>query len=62
MLAYALHKGHSVITTNFDKQIEREFASCFPKETLKVLVTDKEYQEAIDTNQINGVLGKFMVT
>ena len=58
MLAYALHKGHSVITTNFDKQIEREFASCFPKETLKVLVTDKEYQEAIDTNQINGVLGK----
>ena len=58
MLAYALHKGHTVITTNFDKQIEKAYAVCFPEEPLQILITDKDYQEAIDNNRTNGVLAK----
>jgi len=58
MLAYALHNGHTVITVNFDKQIEHAYASCFPRESLQILITDKDYQEAIDNNRTNGVLAK----
>ena len=56
MLAYALHEGHTVITTNFDKQIEEAYKRF--KKPLQVLVTDKDYQEAIDNNQSSGVLAK----
>jgi tetratricopeptide (TPR) repeat protein len=58
MLAYALHKGHSIITTNFDQQIERAFSSSFPGENLKILITDLDYQEALDKQHFNGVLAK----
>ena len=53
MLAYALKRGHTVITTNFDKHIEDAYGN-----SLGVLVTDKEYQESLDNNQIDGVLAK----
>lgn len=58
MLAYALYKGHTVITTNFDKHIEYAYATCFPGESLQILVTDKDYQESIDNNRTNSVLAK----
>jgi len=56
MLAYALHNDHTVITTNFDKQIEEAYKRF--KKPLQVLVTDKDYQEAIDNNRTSGVLAK----
>lgn len=56
MLAYVLHNGHTVITTNFDKQIEEAYKRF--KKPLQVLVTDKDYQEAIDNNRTSGVLAK----
>lgn len=58
MLAYALHSGCTVITPNFDRQIERAFAACFPCESLAVLVTDKDYQDALDHDRFDGVLVK----
>ncbi|MFX0201877.1 MAG: tetratricopeptide repeat protein [Candidatus Hodarchaeota archaeon] len=57
MLAYAMNKGHTVITTNFDQHIENAYKNNFGKSP-KLLITDKDYQEAIDNNQIDGVLAK----
>ncbi len=58
MIAYALKQGHTVITTNFDKKIEDAYTKCFNGEKPKVLIKDKEYQEAIDKELTNGVLAK----
>lgn len=58
MLAYALRKGHTVITTNFDKNIENAYMDFSTEESLQVLVTDKEYQESLDKGQPDGVLAK----
>lgn len=67
MLAYALYKGHVIITTNFDTQIEKAFKKINKKyedhfkkasKELKILVTDKDYQEAIENDHIDGILAK----
>lgn len=58
MLAYALIKGHTVITTNFDKHIENAYVDFSTEESLQVLVTDKKYQESLNNGQPDGVLAK----
>lgn len=58
MLAYALNDGHSVITTNFDQNIEKAFTTYFPNNSLKILISDKDFQNALDKDFKNGVLAK----
>ncbi len=58
MLASALHRGHIVVTTNFDRNIEKAYGRCFPEESLNVLVTDKDYKEANDRKLTGGILAK----
>lgn len=54
MLATAIEKGHTVITTNFDKKIE----AAFKGSNLKVLISDKDFQCAIDNSLYDGLLAK----
>jgi tetratricopeptide (TPR) repeat protein len=58
MLAHALYKGHIVITTNFDQQIEKAYKKIFSEEPPHILITDRDYQNAIDNNRLNGILAK----
>jgi tetratricopeptide (TPR) repeat protein len=54
MLACAVKKGHTVITTNFDKKIE----AAFNDDNITVLISDKDFQHAIDNSLYDGVLAK----
>ncbi|MCB0575724.1 MAG: tetratricopeptide repeat protein [Saprospiraceae bacterium] len=58
MLAHAIKNGHTVITTNFDRQIEKAWEECFPEKPLKVLIHDLDFQEAIESRKFGGVLAK----
>ena len=54
MLALVLKNGHTVITTNFDQKIE----SALNDINIKILITDKDFQYAIDNSMYEGVLAK----
>ena len=58
MLAYALREGHTVITTNFDQLIEKAYQFLFNEPIKKILISDRDFQYAIDNAAHSGVLVK----
>jgi len=54
MLAQSLKKGHTVVTTNFDHKIE----NAIDDSNIKILISDKDFQHAIDNSWYDGVLAK----